>query len=295
MLVHRLKLNFYKYPIHGFLRVTRVHNLIYIAFTQYVVAVFLSNHPQGKSNILFDPDLFLIAASTALIAAAGYIINDYYDIKVDFINKPERVVVGRYLRRRVALAAHTILNFTGIGIGLLIDWKIGVINFLGAFLLWIYSNHLKRLPLIGNLCIAALTGAAIFVIAFKFPTHKELIYLYTIMAFSVSLIREIIKDMEDLKGDENFGSKTLPIIWGIKKTKLFIFVLSAFFILGLLILAINTANTFFTIYFSILILPLSYFFYRLYRADTKKEYSYLTDFCKAIMFSGVLSMIFFNV
>jgi 4-hydroxybenzoate polyprenyltransferase len=272
-----------------------VHNLIYIAFTQYIVAVFLSNHPKGKSNILFDPDLFLIAASTALIAAAGYIINDYYDIKVDFINKPERVVVGRYLPRRVALAAHSILNFTGIGIGLLINWKIGVLNFLGAFLLWIYSNHLKRLPLIGNLCIAALTGAAIFVIAFKFPTHKELIYLYTIMAFSVSLIREIIKDMEDLKGDENFGSKTLPIIWGIKKTKLFIFVLSAFFILGLFFLAVNIANTIFTIYFSILILPLSYFFYRLYRADTKKEYSYLTDFCKAIMFSGVLSMIFFNV
>ncbi|CAN5135814.1 geranylgeranylglycerol-phosphate geranylgeranyltransferase [soil metagenome] len=294
IIAHRIKLRLYWYPFYGFLKVTRVHNLIYIAFTQYVVAIFLSDNSYGKLNLLFDPALFFLAISTALIAAAGYIINDYYDIKVDYINKPERVVVGRYLRRRMALAAHSVFNFLGIGIGFLIGWKIGLINFLGAFTLWLYSNHLKRLPLLGNLCIAALTGAAIFVISLKFSTRNELLYLYTLMAFSVSLIREIIKDMEDLKGDEDFGSKTLPIIWGIKRTKFFIYILSAFFLSGFFVLAESVSGTEFTLYFLVLLIPLAYFFYRLYRADTKKEYSYLTDYCKALMFSGVLSMILFN-
>lgn len=277
----------------GFLKITRVHNLIYIAVTQYLVAVFLSNDPVNWRETVLDPFLLLIIVSTNLIAAAGYIINDYYDVKIDYINRPDKVVVGRYLKRRMAIAAHSVLNFAGIGLGFLVHWKIGLLNFTCAFFLWLYSNHLKRFPLIGNITIGLLTSAALLVIAFYFQSNKDLIYMYALFAFSISFIREIIKDMEDLKGDMNFGSKTLPIIWGIRRTKFFIYIISGFFITGYVFYIVSLSHPVLTTYFILLIIPVVYFFHKLHIADTKKEYSYLTNYCKLLMFSGVLSMIFY--
>jgi 4-hydroxybenzoate polyprenyltransferase len=277
----------------GILKITRVHNLIYIAFTQYLVAIFLSNHPIFWRETIFDIYLFMIVLSTNCIAAAGYIINDYYDVKIDYINRPDQVVVGKYLKRRMALAANSVLNFLGISLSLLVHWKIGVFSFACAFLLWWYSNHLKRLPLIGNIAIALLTSASLLIIAFYYQSNVELIYMYSIFAFFISLIREIIKDMEDLQGDENFGSRTLPIIWGIKKTKIFIYGISSFFILGYIYFILSLSHPVLTGYFLLLIIPVFYFFIKLHQSDTKKEYAFLTNFCKLIMFSGVLSMIFY--
>ena len=175
--------------------------------------------------MLSDYKLLLISISTVLIAAAGYIINDYYDVKIDFVNKPERVVVDKLLKRRVVMAAHSILNFAGIGIGFLVSFKIALINFLSALLLWLYSNHLKRLPFVGNVAVALLTGAALLVIAIYYQKNMFLVLVYAIFAFSITLIREIIKDIEDVKGDTVFGCRTLPVIWGIRKTKMIIYLL----------------------------------------------------------------------
>lgn len=287
---------FRKKNIHAFtglLKITRVHNLLYIAATQYLVAVFLSNHPSQWKKVILDPYLFLIIISTNMIAAAGYIINDYYDVKIDYINRPDKVVVGKYLKRRIALAVHSILNFTGIGLGFLVHWKIGLINFACTFVLWLYSNHLKRLPLIGNISIALLTSAALLVIGLYYQTNNELIYMYALFAFSISLIREIIKDMEDLQGDINFGSRTLPITWGIRKTKIFIYLISVFFIFGYVYFISTLSHPILTAYFLFLIIPVAYFFFKLYRADTRHDFAILANFCKIIMFSGVLSMVFF--
>src|SRR5690606_34862812 len=107
---------------------------------------------------LIDINLLLLVLSTLLIAAAGYIINDYYDVKIDYINKPKRVVVGRILKRRGVMVAHTILNFMGILIGFYLSIWVGIISVGSAFMLWWYSNQLKRLPFIGNFFIAVLTG-----------------------------------------------------------------------------------------------------------------------------------------
>lgn len=283
-----------KYIFYGLLKLTRAHNLTYIALTQYFVAIFLSSLENIAFKKVLDPNLFLIVLSTTLIAAAGYIINDYYDIKVDLINKPNRVVVGKIFRRRVALAAHTTFNFLGIILGLIVYWKIGVLNFVCAFLLWFYSNHLKRLPLVGNLCIGLLTSATIFVIGFYYQSNKEIIYLYSILAFSISFIREILKDFEDMKGDITFGSKTLPIIWGTRKTKLFIYVVTFLFIVGFIVWLSTIRNYTLINIFLVLLIPGVYFLYRLYWADTVKEFSFLTTYCKYMMLAGVVSMVFFH-
>ena len=148
--------------IVSFIRLTRVGNLFIIAFAQYFTAFFLMK--QGKM-VFTDLNFFLLSLSTVMIAAAGYIINDYYDIKIDFINKPERVVIGKNITRRYAILFHTVLSGLGVLIGVYVSLWIGAINIISVFLLWLYSNLLERLPFVGNLSVAFLTGLSLILVA----------------------------------------------------------------------------------------------------------------------------------
>ncbi|MDN5203486.1 geranylgeranylglycerol-phosphate geranylgeranyltransferase [Fulvivirgaceae bacterium BMA10] len=283
----------HNFSFSGFVKLVRWPNLLIISITQYITAIFLVGDIFDWRFYITDIRLFILSLSTILIAAAGYIINDYYDVKIDLVNKPNRVVVGNLLKRRPVMAAHTALNFLGIILGAFVSYKIMLINFLAALLLWLYSNQLKRWPFIGNLTISILTGLSLIVVGVYYQQNEHLIYVYALFAFSISLIREIIKDMEDVKGDEVFGCKTLPIIWGIRRTKFFIYILSVLFALSLFYLTGRLDNPILTKYFILLIIPILYFIYALIRADTKKQYTFLSAYCKFIMLSGILSMTFF--
>lgn len=282
-----------RFSLTGFIKLTRVPNLLIIAFTQYFAAIFLVDHPNHELNRLFDVRLFLLVLSTSMIAAAGYIINDYYDIKIDYVNKPEKVVVGKLIKRRIVLVSHSVLNFLGILIGFYLGFYIGVINLTAAFLLWLYSNRLKRLPFIGNLLISVLTGLSLITIAVLYRKNADLLVCYATFAFSITLIREIIKDMEDIRGDMRFGSETLPIIWGFRKTKMFLYFLIGTFMALFVYLADYLDNAVLNNFFLILIFPILYLIYLLYQADTQRKFFYLSVYCKIIMLAGILSMVFF--
>ena len=276
----------------GFYKLVRVPNLLIIALTQYMARIFLVGPREAWRSHLLDYHLFLLVLSTVLIAAAGYIINDYYDVKIDTINKPKRVVVGRILRRRIAMGAHTALNVVGLAIGFYLGKEVFAYNLAAAFLLWLYSNQLKRLPFIGNLVIALITAAmSLSILAAYYKQHEELIYVYAVFAFFISLIREIIKDMEDVKGDATFGCQTLPIVWGIRRTKVLLYVLTAAFLLVVFSLT-SYLHWFLLFYFFLFVLlPVVWLITRLVKADTKKEFNYLSNLCKLIMLAGVLSIV----
>lgn len=270
-------------------RLTRFWNLVIIAIAQYFAAAFLLHL---NFSVFSDWRLFVLSLSTVLIAAAGYIINDYYDIKIDLINKPDRVVIGKSITRRYAILFHTFISSTGILLGVVVGWKIGAINFICVFLLWLYSNNLKRQPFIGNLAVAALTGLSIDMINLLYNVHNTLVIIYSLFAFFMTLVREIVKDMEDMKGDTTFGCRTLPIVWGIRKTKSLLYVIILIFAIA--VIAINKYYLLMPAYYFILLLffPLAILVFRLIRADTKKEFYQLSQLCKVIMLIGILSMIF---
>jgi 4-hydroxybenzoate polyprenyltransferase len=273
--------------IVSFLRLTRVWNLVILAIAQYFTAIMLID----RANV-FDVRFFLLVASTGFIAAAGYIINDYYDIKIDLINKPERVVIGKGITRRYAILYHTLLSFAGIAIGTYLNWKIGLLNFGAAFLLWWYSNNLKRQPLIGNIVVSLLTALAIVIVDSLYKTGNTLIFIYAAFAFFITLIREVIKDMEDLKGDDTFGCRTLPIIWGMRKTKYFIYGVLAIFSITVVLLDIFYVDLPEYYFLLFLFVPLIILLVTLIQADTKRDYSRLSNFCKIILLLGVFSMAF---
>lgn len=279
------KARFRPFSLSALLRLTRFWNLLIIGLAQYFTAFFLID-----AQTIADWRLLVLSSSTILIAAAGYIINDYYDVKIDLINKPERVVVGKSITRRYAILLHTFLSVSGVFLGLLLSWQIGVINFFSAFLLWLYSNNLKRQPFIGNFTVAFLTGLSIALINWLYHSHLLLINVYATFAFFMTLVREIIKDMEDLKGDNTYGCKTLPILWGVRKTKNMLYGLVALFVV--VVLSIHLLFRDLPIYYFVLFLflPLVVLLFYLIRADTRSDFYKLSTLCKVIMLLGILSM-----
>ncbi|MFM8832246.1 MAG: geranylgeranylglycerol-phosphate geranylgeranyltransferase [Cytophagales bacterium] len=270
-------------------RLTRFWNLAIIAFAQFFAAVFLFR--QGL-HAFAHMWLYILSLATVFIAAAGYIINDYYDIKIDLINKPERVVIGKTITRRYAILFHTVISVTGVVLGFLINWKIGVINFVSAFLLWLYSNNLKRQPLIGNVLVSLLTGLSVFVLVFLYEQFHVLVFVYALFAFFMTLIREVVKDMEDVKGDNTFGCKTLPIVWGIRRTKVLLYVLIAILSCVVVLLDFYQLNIPLIYFVPMLFLPMAFLMVRLVVADTKLQFYQLSQLCKLIMLLGIVSMIF---
>ncbi len=278
-----------KNALQSLLKLTRFWNLMIIGLAQYFAAAFLIGL---HKDVCFDWRFFLLCTSTILIAAGGYIINDYYDVKIDFINKPDRVVVGKGITRRFAILFHIILSCLGILVGLYLSWKIAALNVLSVFLLWLYSNSLKRLPFVGNVTVALLTGLSIYIVNVFFKVENPLVIIYASFSFFMTLVREIIKDMEDLKGDNTFGCQTLPIMYGIRKTKFIIYIILALF--SLTVLLLNQSYHLLPIVYvvSCFFLPLLWLLNRLIRADTTKDYAWLSNFCKMILLLGILSMVF---
>ncbi|MBN8577833.1 MAG: geranylgeranylglycerol-phosphate geranylgeranyltransferase [Cytophagales bacterium] len=275
------------FSLLALIRLTRFWNLVIIALAQYFAACFLIDR-----SALWDWRLLVLTVSTGIIAAAGYIINDYYDIKIDLINKPERVVIGKGITRRYALLFHTSLSLIGVALGFLVGLRIGAIHVVSAFLLWWYSNNLKRQPFIGNVIVALLTGAAVVLVTILYYQFYALVIIYAVFAFFMTLVREIVKDMEDLKGDNTFGCKTLPIVWGLRKTKWVIY--SILFVFGIVVLYLNYTFTRLPEYYFLIFLfiPLGLFVARLLVADTKKDFYWLSQWCKIIMLLGIFSMVF---
>lgn len=306
----------------SFLKLVRWPNLVFIVLTQmlfsYAIIQPAFQQAQLKPNVHGLYFILLVIASV-FIAAAGYIINDYFDINIDSINKPNKLIVDKVFNRRWVLAWHLILSFAGIGIGFFIDIKTGVMmlgfaNMICVFLLFFYSISLKKKLLIGNILIAILTAWVVLVItwcesrfyinAFKKDVPIDLnkitrlTFLYAGFAFVISLIREVIKDMEDIEGDRRFNCKTMPIVWGINASKVFIAVWLIVLIAALIIIQIYAIqlkwwlSISYTVAF--VIFPLLLIFRKLYLARNASDYHQLSSWVKWIMFTGILSMIFFK-
>lgn len=285
------------------LRLIRISNLLIITFTQ-VFAYYFLTPSLGIQNLLQKEFIFLLL-STFLVAAGGYIINDYMDVRLDLINKPNKVIVGNTISRRWAMFLHLIINGLAILFALFISKKIALLVFVCAICLWLYSQFLKKTYLAGNLLVAGLTAFTIWIL-YIFNSNIMLagIWVYGLFAFTTTLIREIIKDAEDLRGDQKFKSKTLPIVLGIRKTKNILFVLQVVLIVlcmayctSFVALSYSSQSIFvvFLLYMlGLVILPMITEAWLIKTADVKKDFTQLSLLSKVIMLSGILSMIFWR-
>jgi len=312
--------------IIAFLRLVRWPNMVIIAVTQILFYITLI-HPFYSSNedissSFTGKHFLLLVISSVLIAAAGNIINDYFDLNIDEVNKPEKKIIDKLIKRRWAIVLHILFSFTGILIGFYVDFTtpvfwLGLSNLGCAFLLFGYSISLKKKLLVGNILVSLLTSWVILVCFFcyyrsfvcyrcdPFEWQAELrrliriSILYAAFAFVISLIREVVKDMEDMGGDARYGCRTIPIVWGIPASKVFVAVWLVVLIGMVSVVQVYVLQfgwIWSAVYcIALIILPLVWILRKLFAAQVPKDYHQLSTAIKVVMLTGLLSMIFFKI
>lgn len=306
----------------AFLKLIRLQNLLIIAFTQYMIRwcllyplLTLHDFELQLSNFQF----FLLVLSTVMIAAAGYIINDYFDVAIDRVNKPERLVIDKGVKRRVAMGLHTLINIIAVLIALYVSYLAGsmkliIIHILCAAGLWFYSTTFKRQFLIGNIMISLFTALVPMIVGLYelMPVQKiysEMIdetslneewkYVFGIafFAFITTLVREIIKDMEDVEGDERYGCKTMPIVLGIKTSKnitISLAIVTMIFLVYFQTIRWSNGNLVGACYIGLALqVPFIYLIYRIITAKGKKDFKVSGNVAKLIMLLGVCYLFVF--
>ncbi len=307
-----------------FLRLIRWPNLFFIGLTQWLYWFVLARPVALAHSASIDWDLlfYSILIASVFIAAGGYVINDYFDRQIDEHNKPGKVVLDRFVKRRWGIAWHLLLSLAGLLASGFVSYRLRSPLFLLAntgsvLLLWFYSTHFKKWLLTGNLLIAALTAWVILVIYGLALTPLDLrddwfsaidagkdrflfkvTMLYAGFAFIVSLIREVVKDAEDRFGDARFDCRTMPIVWGIPATKVFIavwIIVCAGALTLIQFYAWKSGWRFGPVFISLFVIaPLLYLLRATRLASDSADFHRISRWLKGIMLAGILSLLFFH-
>ena len=298
-----------------FLKLIRYQNLLLLAFMQLIFRyVFFQS--QDIPLALADWQYGLFVLSTVLIAAGGYVINNIFDQHTDTINKPNTVVIGKSISETQGYNIYIALTATGVSIGFYLSNVIAKPGFATIFILiaatlYLYATSLKQMMLIGNIMVALLLSFSVVIIGIfdLFPTIHEgnqqqmanlfsILLDYTIFAFMINLLREIVKDIEDVDGDYNMGMNTLPIAIGKSRTAKIVFVLSFIPVLLILHYIYNYlfGLLFVTLYLLFFVVaPLLYFTIKIGAATSKKEFHNLSLLLKWILLFGILSIVVISI
>lgn len=293
-----------------FLQLIRFPNLVMIALTQYLFKYYLINPYSSYS--LGSLRFFCLVLATVCIAAGGNIINDIYDVQTDRINKPHKVFIDTFITKKNAFLLYFVFTFVGIGLGIyvsVISLPENTTIFIAiASLLFLYSKYLKKIALIGNIVVSLLVVSSILILVlFDLPIftkddlfRNELIIgtllIYASFAFLINLIRELVKDNQDVNGDYNANMNTLSIVLGRNRVNKVVAVLAGMLIIFILyvISEYMQGKTVTTVYALLtLLLPLLYFIIKIWQADTKHEYKMMSFLLKLIMLFGILSVVVF--
>ncbi len=313
--------------LRNIFRLSRPLNLGIIALTmwlmmRYVLKPFVEVN--GYELQLSDGKFFLLILATLLIAAAGNVINDYFDQRTDRINKPRDIIVGVHVKRRVAMAVHQIFNLTGLSLAFYIAWsvdiwKLSIVHFFAAGSLWFYSVQFKRELIIGNVMVALLAGLVPVLVGiyeipllireygadvaryFKITRPGEdpavyfkymfyFIFAYAGFAFALNLIREIQKDMADVKGDKRIGAQTIPLVYGIKNAKRITAALIVAVIAGLVLIQQLVVNDIWSLIYMLaaVVVPLCFSLYFNHFAVRRPEFIRAGNALKVAMLGGLL-------
>jgi 4-hydroxybenzoate polyprenyltransferase len=304
----------------AYLKLFRWQNLIIIALIQGLFRYCIIQpllHSQGYDLALSDIDFALLVFVTLLTSAAGYAINDYFDIKTDRINKPHKIILGKTLSRRAAISSHIYLNIIAVVIGLYLaykvsNWTLIFVFIVIAIVLWLYSIRYKKKFLIGNLMISLLAAFVIAIvwifeynalvlvtegpIDLKVLLIDDYVKIFGLFAFLTTLLREIIKDIEDIKGDAKTGCKTIPIVSGVRQCKNIIIILALLIILFtgyFQVIMLNLEDPYNMLFAYLLLtvqIPLILLINKVHIAKEKIDYQVLSRLAKFIMITGIFSM-----
>ena len=275
--------------------IIRGYNVLMIVLAQYVTSIYILAPYLPVKEILFDVNLFMIVLASASAIASGYIINNFYDSDKDLINRPEKTMLDRLVSQNTKLTTYFVLNFLSVIFASYVSFKAVLFFSLYIFGIWFYSHKLKKYPFVGNFIAAILAVIPFFAVFIYYKNFDLVIFVHATFLFIIISMRELVKDLENLKGDLAQNYRTIPVLYGDLVSKKILTLLCLFALIPsyLLIFKYNIGYMVFFFYGSFI--ALFVFVIMLWKSNKKLHYLLLHNILKFIIVAGVFSIALINV
>ena len=276
--------------ILGAFYVVRIHNIFLLVFAQYLTSIFILSSSESW-KIIFDKNLFLVILCSTICIVSGFIINDYYDTKKDSINTPIKFKLGESINDKTKLLLYFFLNLLVVLVSSLISIRAILFFSIYIFFIWFYSHKLRKLVFIGNLFYSILTITPFFAILLYFKKIEFIIIAYALFLFFILLLKDIVKDMKNLKGDFSANHKTIPVVFGESFAKTLISLLCVINIFLILNLFLNFNSGLMYFYYFLALAVMIYFMFKLYFSKSTAQYLFLHNMLRFLITVGVFSIV----
>lgn len=279
----------------GLFSVVRGYNILVVVVAQYLASVYIFAADKPVSSVIFDVNLLMLVLASSAVIASGYIVNSFYDSEKDLINRPQKTMLDRLVSQNTKLAFYFILNFVALIFASYVSFR--AVLFFAFYILgiWLYSHKFKRITFFGNLVSAVLTVTPFFVIFIYYGNFDLVIFFHAMFLFLLLVIREIVKDLENLEGDFAQNYKTIPVKYGVHTSKI---VITAFIILTtvpavMLSTQYNLGYMYWYFCFSLVLLAV--FLFLLWRSESKHQFLWLHNLLKLLIVVGVFCIALIDV
>lgn len=271
--------------------VVRGYNILIIVLAQYLTSIFILAPDKRLSEILFDPNLFFLVLAGVFTIASGYIINSFYDSEKDLINRPKKTMLDRLVSQNTKLSIYFTLNFLAVIAASYVSFKAVVFYALYIFGIWIYSHKLKKIPFLGNLVAATLAITPFFAVFIYYGNLAPVIFVHGSFLFLVIAMREMVKDLENLKGDFAQRYRTIPVLYGATTSKWLLSLLAGLTVIPVFFLINHFKLGYMSYYFYGSVVLLLLFLAILWQSKARPHYVLLHNILKFIIVAGVFCII----
>ena len=278
------------YIFLSLLSVVRGYNIVIVVIAQYLAAIFIFSPEKSLKDIILNLDLYFIVLATTCVIASGYIINNFYDADKDAINKPVKSKLDSFVGQKTKLNIYFVLNFIGVAFAFLVSWRAALFFSVYIFLIWLYSHKLKKHPLARLFSASILAILPLFAVFIYYKNFSTIVFTHAAFLFLILMIRELVKDLENIKGDVMQNNLTIPLKYGEYFTKLLITFLIIFTFDPIYFLWKYPEIGMMKYYFYFVGIVFVIFLFLLWRAKTKIDYLILHNITKLIIVAGVLSL-----
>ena len=289
------KQKYFFFKLFSLFSIVRGYNILIIIIAQYLTSIYILAPQLSIKEILFDLNLFMIVLASTTAIASGYIINNFYDSEKDLINRPNKSILDRLVGRRTKLNFYFILNFLSLVSALFVSYKAALFFFLFIFGIWFYSHKLKKYPFIGNLVAATLAVIPLFAVFIYYKNFDLVIFVHATFLFIIISMRELVKDLENLKGDLLQKYHTIPVIYGSLVSKKILTFLSILALVPTYLLIVKFDIGAMDYFFLGSMVALLIFVIFLWKSNKKLHYLLLHNILKFIVVIGVFCIFLMNV
>ncbi|MEE9407126.1 MAG: geranylgeranylglycerol-phosphate geranylgeranyltransferase [Polaribacter sp.] len=282
------------YKILSLLSVIRGYNILVLVAAQYLASIFIFSKGKSIREVIFDLHLLYIVVASICVVAAGYIVNNFYDAKVDRINRPVKTGLDNLVKQETKLSLYFFLNFLGFIFGILISWRAALFFALYIFAIWFYSHKLKKHPFTGLISATILTVSPFFAVFVYYGNFSKIIFVHAVFLILVIMVRELIKELENIKGAIANNYITFSVAYGELMTKKLSILLLILTLFPVAVLFSYPALSYMRYYFYFAMIILIFIGFYLWKSKTRNQYRILHNILKLLLLIGVFCLVFID-